>query len=60
MLANYGKNYFEHNLELLTMKHAYAYTLKNNINKIFPLFKACALQLEMGGAIMNTRFAEDI
>ena len=60
MLANYGPEYFEHNLELLTMKHCYAYTLKHNIDDIFPTLKACALQLGTQGAIMNTDFTKDV
>ena len=42
------------------MKHAYAYTLQENVNKVFPIIKACMLQLQMQGAIMNKSFAEDI
>jgi hypothetical protein len=47
MMSDRGKDYFEHDLELLTMKHCYAYILKDNINDVFPILKACALQLEM-------------
>ena len=60
MISERGVDYFEHNLELLTMKHAYAYTLQENVNKVFPIIKACMLQLQMQGAIMNKSFAEDI
>ena len=60
MISEKGVNYFEHNLELLTMKHTYAYTLADNVNKIFPIIKACMLQLQMQGAIMNKSFAADI
>ena len=60
MISERGVDYFEHNLELLTMKHAYAYTLQENVNKVFPTIKACMLQLQMQGAIMNKSFAEDI
>ena len=60
MISERGVNYFERNLELLTMKHCFAYTLKDKIDGIFPILKACALQLEMQGVIMNSHFAEDI
>lgn len=60
MLKKYSSDYFEHNLELLTMKHCYAYTLKNNMDNAFPIIKACALQLGTQGAIMNTEFTKDI
>lgn len=60
MISDRGVDYFEHNLELLTMKHCFGYTLKEKIDGIFPILKACVLQLEMQGIIMNGRFAEDI
>lgn len=60
MISEKGVDYFEHNLELLTMKHTYAYTLQENVNKIFPIIKACMLQLQLQGAIMNKEFANDI
>lgn len=55
-----GVDFFERNLEVLTLGHSFSYIMKENINKIFPVLKAVAYQLEYQGFILNNNFAEDI
>ena len=58
--ADKGISFFEHNLETLTLKHAFAYSMKENMNKVFPIIKAARVHLFMQGAIMNDDFEKDI
>ena len=55
-----GIDFWERNLEVLTTAHSFSYIMKENINKIFPVLKAVAYQLEYQGFILNKHFAEDI
>ena len=55
-----GVDYFEHNLENLVLKHIFQYSMKQNIDKIFPMMKAAAAHLSMQGANQNTTFDNDI
>jgi hypothetical protein len=45
--ADKGISFFEHNLETLTLKHAFAYSMKENMNKVFPIIKAARVHLFM-------------
>lgn len=58
--ANKGISFFEHNLETLTLKHAFAFSMKENMDKVFPIIKAARMHLFMQGAIMNDNFEKDI
>lgn len=46
IVARHGSfGILEHNLETLTLKHIFAYAVKENINKVFPIMKAAAYHL---------------
>lgn len=55
-----GLAFFERNLETLLLKHRFAYSQKEHIDKVFPTIKAGMLHLSMQGVIMNDKFEEDI
>lgn len=58
-----GLEYFERNLSVLTAEHCCSYVMKENINKVFPVLKACAYQLELQGTMVNNNnghFAQDL
>lgn len=55
-----GVDFWERNLEVLTTAHCVSYVMKDNINKIFPVLKAVAYQLEYQSFILNDKFAEDV
>jgi len=56
-IAKHGSiGYFEHNLETLTLKHYFAYSMKNNINKVFPIMKAAMSHIAYQGFIANHNF----
>lgn len=57
---NKGYDYFEQNLETLTLKHSFAFSLKKNMDSVFPTIKAAMMHLSMQGAIMNDRYEQDI
>ena len=40
---NRPEGYYEHNLEKLILKHIYSYTLKQEMDKVFPLIKAAQI-----------------
>ena len=55
-----GVDYFEHNLETLLYKHLFAYSVKNNIDGVFPMIKAAMAHICTQGAIQNHKFSSDI
>lgn len=55
-----GISFFEHNLETLVLKHAFAYSMKRNMDNVFPIIKAARLHLTMQGTIINEKFVDDI
>lgn len=50
----------EHNLETLLLKHIFAYTVKDNMDSVFPLIKASMIHIATQGAMQNTEFSNDI
>ena len=48
-----GESGFEHDIETLILHHAYAYTLKREMNQEMPIMKATAMCLAMQGAGAN-------
>ena len=55
-----GIENFEINLEMLALKHEYAYIQKNEINKVLPFIKALSIHLANQGIILNDNFENDI
>ena len=55
-----GIENFERNLEALLYKHEFAYTLKDNIDGVFPMIKSAMTHIAMQAAIQNTKFTSDI
>jgi hypothetical protein len=55
-----GGDFFERNLETLILKHKFAYSQQEHIDKVFPTIKAGMLHLATSGIILNTQFAEDM
>ena len=54
-----GIENFETNLEMLALKHEYAYIQKQEINKILPFMKALSIHLANQGIILNDNFEND-
>ena len=44
-IRSIGIENLEHNLETLLLKHEFAYSVKDNIDAIFPLIKASMMHL---------------
>ena len=57
---NGGIQNFETNLEMLSLKHEYAYLQKEEINKILPFMKALATHLANQSIILNDNFENDL
>lgn len=55
-----GIENLEHNLETLLYKHLFAYSVKNNMDGVFPMIKAAMIHISTQGAIQNTVFSNDI
>ena len=55
-----GLSYFETNLETLLLKHIFEYSVKNNMNKVFPTMKAAMAHLAIQGANQNRVFNNDL
>lgn len=55
-----GKEYFEHNLETILLKQHSAYTMAEELNKVFPVIQSLLIHLNSQGAILNTSFTNDI
>lgn len=55
-----GIQNLEHNLETLLLKHIFAYSVKDNIDNVFPLIKSALIHISSQGAIQNTEYKDDI
>lgn len=55
-----GIQNFERNLETLLLKHMFAFSVKDNVDSVFPMIKAAMVHITMEGAIRNTKFSSDI
>lgn len=55
-----GIENFETNLEMLALKHEYAYVQKQEVNKIMPFMKALSIHLANQGIILNDNFENDL
>ena len=60
LVAEKGKEYFEHNLEALLLKHEFAYSTKKHMDNVFPMIKAAYVHLLMQGEFQNTTFKNDL
>lgn len=60
LLMEYGVDYFEQNLEKLLLRHKAAYTLKTEMDKVFPLLKAIIIHISTQGIVQNTEFVNDL
>jgi len=45
VLTRRGKEYFEHNLETLLLKQHSAYTMAEELNKVFPIIQSLMIHL---------------
>ncbi len=59
-LQDKGEDFFEHNLETLLYKHMFSYSVKNNMDGVFPMIKAAMAHICTQGAMQNHKFSEDI
>lgn len=50
---------FEHNIETLLYKHIFAYSVKKNMDEVFPTIKAAMVHICTQGAIQNRTFEND-
>ena len=55
-----GIQNLEHNLETLLLKHIFAYSVKDNIDAVFPLIKAAMIHISSQGAMRNLEFNNDL
>lgn len=55
-----GIQNFERNLETLLLKHMFAYSVKENIDTVFPMIKAAMVHITSQGAMQNRKFTDDI
>ena len=55
-----GIENLEQNLETLLYKHLFAYSVKNNMDGVFPMIKAAMVHISTQGAIQNMPFKNDI
>ena len=55
-----GEDYFEHNLEVLCLRHIFAYSVKYNMDKVFPMMKAAMAHIANQGSMQNIEFKNDI
>ena len=51
-----GREYFEHNLETLLIKHIFTYSSQKHINNIMPLAKASMIHLVVQGNLTNKKY----
>lgn len=58
-IKSIGIENLEHNLETLLLKHIFAYSVKENVDSIFPMLKAATIHISMQGAMKNTQFKND-
>lgn len=54
-----GVQNLEHNLETLVLKHIFAYSVKENMDAVFPTIKAAMVHLSIQGANRNTEYEGD-
>lgn len=59
-LKKYGKDYYETNLEKLLLKHTQAYSAKEHLDQVFPLFKSIMLHISNQGIVKNEQFVKDL
>lgn len=55
-----GIQNFERNLETLLLKHMFAYSVKENVDTVFPMIKAAMVHITSEGAMRNRPFTDDI
>jgi len=60
MLTRRGLDSFEIDLEMISLKHEYAYIQKQEIDKILPYLKALSIHLANQGIILNDNFEADL
>lgn len=58
--SSLGLDYFERNLETILLKHEFAYSQQEHIDKVFPTIKAGMLHLATQGITLNTQFPMDM
>ena len=60
MITRRGLDNFEIDLEMISLKHEYAYIQKQEIDKILPYLKALSIHLANQGIILNDNFEADL
>lgn len=60
MITKNGLDKYEVDLEMIALKHEYAYIQKYEVNKILPLLKALSIHLANQGIILNDNFERDL
>lgn len=58
-LDSHGISDVEMNLETLLYKHLFSYSVKNNMDGVFPMIKAAMIHISTQGAIQNRPFKND-
>lgn len=60
LLTLYDEGYFEHDLETLILKHEFAYRQKDIMDRVLPLIKAGALNIQYQQLMQGHDYTEDI
>lgn len=50
----------EKNLEILLLKHMFAYSVQRNMDEVFPLIKSAMIHIQLQGAQQSTSFKNDL
>lgn len=60
IIEDKGTQFFEYNLETLLLKHITAYSMKENLDSIFPTLQAIAVHISNAGMTQNTEYTEEM
>lgn len=60
LIQDVGINNLERNLETLVLKHQFAYSQKEHLDRVFPTIKAATIHLQQEGANGNEVYTQDL
>ena len=60
IIEDKGTEFFEYNLETLLLKHITAYSMKENLDSVFPTLQAIAVHISNSGMTQNTEYTKEM
>ena len=60
LIQDKGTDFFEYNLERLLLKHITAYSMKENLDLIFPTLQSIAIHISDSGMAQNTEYVDEL